>query len=308
GCQFLGKRLISWQCKKKTVVANSITEAEYVAAANCCRQIIDFLNASYVKYALTVNLTVYTSCIEQFGATAKVKNVNGEAQIQVLVDKKKVIINEASIRKDLTFEDERGVDCLSNEFIFEQLTLMGFVQVFLDNQVKGMDRHNANFVISSHTKKVFANMKREGKDFSGKVTPLFETMMVQAPEDMGKGVPITSNDPLPSGEDRMQLNELMILCTNLQKQVLDFDEAKTAQAKEIASLKKRVKKLEQKRKSRTLVLKRLRKIGSARRVESSTKSSLGDQEDASKQGRMIDNIDQDVETTLVDDTQGRMKE
>nr|GEU39137.1 ribonuclease H-like domain-containing protein [Tanacetum cinerariifolium] len=193
GCQFLRKRLISWKCKKQTVVANSTTEAEYDAAANCCGQIIDFLNASYVKYALTVNPTIYTSCIEQFWATAKVKNVNGEAQIQALVDKKKVIIIEASIRRDL--------------------------------------RHNAIFIISPHTKKVFANMKREGKDFSGK-----------------------------------------------------------------------------KRKSRTSRLKRLRKVGSARRVESLTEASLGDQEDASKQGMMIDNVDQDVEITLVDDTQGRMNE
>ncbi|GJW67852.1 putative ribonuclease H-like domain-containing protein [Tanacetum coccineum] len=40
GCQFLGCRLISWQCKKQTIVANFTTEAEYIAASNCCGQVL----------------------------------------------------------------------------------------------------------------------------------------------------------------------------------------------------------------------------------------------------------------------------
>ncbi|GKC09257.1 hypothetical protein Tco_1000867, partial [Tanacetum coccineum] len=55
-------------------------------------EILDFLNANQIRYALTVNPTIYTSCIEHFWATAKAKTVNGERQILALIDKKKVII------------------------------------------------------------------------------------------------------------------------------------------------------------------------------------------------------------------------
>ncbi|GJR92112.1 hypothetical protein Tco_0216123 [Tanacetum coccineum] len=110
-----------------------------------------------------------------------------------------------------------------------------------------------------------------------------------------ENVPTTSNDPLLSGEDRLKLTELIDLCTNLQKKVLDLEKANTAQDSEIASLKKKVKKLERRKKSRTLGFKRLRKVGSAIRVESSDEASLGDQEDASKHGRKIADIDADAE-------------
>ncbi|GKD52331.1 hypothetical protein Tco_1281307 [Tanacetum coccineum] len=71
-------------------------------------QIVDFLNASSIKYALTVNPTIYTSCIEQFWSTVKAKTVNGEVQLQALVDGKKTIITEAIIRRDLQLEDANG--------------------------------------------------------------------------------------------------------------------------------------------------------------------------------------------------------
>ncbi|GKA26562.1 hypothetical protein Tco_0712671 [Tanacetum coccineum] len=77
-------------------------------------------------YALTVNPTIYTSCIQQFWATVKVKTINEEVQLQALVDGKKIIITESTIRRDLQLEDVEGIDCLPNAAIFEELTLIGY--------------------------------------------------------------------------------------------------------------------------------------------------------------------------------------
>ncbi|GJW20919.1 hypothetical protein Tco_0031541 [Tanacetum coccineum] len=92
-------------------------------------QIVDFLNAHPIKYALTVNPIIYTSCIEQFWSTVKAKTVNGEVQLQALVDGKKIIVTEASVRSDLQLDDEEGMDCLPNATIFEELTRMGYEKI-----------------------------------------------------------------------------------------------------------------------------------------------------------------------------------
>ncbi|GKC50779.1 hypothetical protein Tco_1073524 [Tanacetum coccineum] len=114
----------------------------------------------------------------------------------------------------------------------------------------------------------------------------------------------TSNDPLfvrgntlRSAEDSLKLNELMELCTNLQQRVLDLETTKITQANEIASLKRRVKKLERRNKSRTHGLKRMYRVGSSRRLESSKDEGLGEK-DASKQERIAD-IDANKDIYLV---------
>ncbi|GJT73499.1 hypothetical protein Tco_1032785 [Tanacetum coccineum] len=109
---------------------------------------------------------------------------------------------------------------------------------------------------------------------------------------------LARGNTLQSDEDRLKLDELMELCTTLQTRVLDLEKTNTSQHNEIASLKRRIKKLEKKRSSRTHKLKRLYKVGLTARVESSgDEEDLG--EDASKHRRRINAIDADEDITLV---------
>ncbi|GJV05728.1 hypothetical protein Tco_1343384 [Tanacetum coccineum] len=363
-------------------------------------QIVDFLNANPINYALTVNPTIYTSALNNSGILSRRKLLMGNS--------KTTAWNEFSSTM------ASAIICLAtnqkfnfSKYIFESMVknldsvnkfLMypRFVQVFFGQQVGDMSTHNRIYVTPSHTKKIFGNMRRVGKGFSGRETPLFQTMVIQDQADMGEGSAIptdphhtptiiqpstsqpqrkqrprkpkrkdteipqssgptdnvadeavyeemddslervtiteaeqdsgnidktrskaTPNEPSSLGtssggvntpqsnKDRLKLNELMEFYTKLQQRVLGLENTKTAQAQEITSLKLRVEKLEKKGGSRTHKLKRLYKVGRSARVISSDEASLGDQEDASKQERKIDDIDKDAEITLVHETQGR---
>nr|GEZ79369.1 hypothetical protein [Tanacetum cinerariifolium] len=296
-----------------------------------------------------------------FWSTAKVKTINEEGQIHAKVDGKKVIITEASIRRDLQSVDKG--DRVGTWIIFLGIFLMypRFIQLFLDKQLDGLSNHKRKYVAPSNTKKIFGNMIRVRKGLSRNITPLFPKMVVQSQMGEGSAIPTDpqhiptilqssssqpqktknhkmhkrknnqvpqpsgsteyvadevvhkekgdriraattasslepeqesgggprcqeamgdtisqtrskrvskqSNDlllvrgnTLQSGEDIMKLNELMEVCTTFQSRVLELEKTKTSQANEIDILKKRVKKLEKKQRSRTHKLKRLYKV------------------------------------------------
>ncbi|GJT51920.1 hypothetical protein Tco_0978077, partial [Tanacetum coccineum] len=348
GCQFLGCRLISWQCKKHTmtkihidnesnicIVKNPVFHSKtkhiqirhhFIRDSNekILIQMIKIHTDQNVADLLTKAFDV--SRFEYVIAT-KVKIVNGEVQIQALVDKKRVIITETSIRSDLQLEDAKGTECLPNATIFEQLTLMGAKTTAWNE----FSRTMASTVIWWGQ---ISNVSK-GKDFSGRDTPLFQTMMGQAQEE-GEGfvMPIvpqhtpTINQPSSSQPQKKQkprkskkqntkvsqpsdsIEPIADEAPNDENvptysndpllSVLDLENTKTSQAAEITKLKKRVKKLERRNKSRTQGLKRLRKVGRTARIESSEDKGLGDQEDASKQGRKITDIDADKEEVEVE--------
>ncbi|GJU76749.1 hypothetical protein Tco_1273819 [Tanacetum coccineum] len=333
------------------------------------KQIVDFLNAHTIRYALTVNPTIYTSCIEQFWATVKAKTVNGEVQLQALVDGKKIIVTEASVRSDLQLNDEEGMDCLPNATIFEELTRIGceklsqkltFYKAFFSPQWKFLintilqclsakttawnefSSTMASAIICLATnqkfnfsKYIFESMVKNLDNADEAVSEEMDDSLeraattatsLDAEQDRGninktqsKATPNkpsslgTSSCGSPRHQETMGDTIAQTRSENVSKlsnapllaRVIDLENTKTAQAQEITSLKLRFKKLEKKGGSRTHKLKRLYMVGRSIRIVSSDEASLGDQEDASKQGRKIDDIDKDVEITLVDETQGR---
>nr|GEW21574.1 ATP-dependent DNA helicase PIF1-like [Tanacetum cinerariifolium] len=201
-----------------------------------------------------------------FWVTVLIKKANDMVKLQALVDGKRVVVTEDVIRSDLRLDDADGVECLPNEEIFIELARMGyekpppklmfykafffaqwkflihnvvqcrkfnfskyifdsmvrnvdsptkflmylrFLQAIINAQVDDLSSHTNQYTSPALIQKVFANMRRVGKGFSGVETPLFATML----------------------------------------------------ASKIIKLKKRITKLEKKRRLKSSSLKRLRKVG-----------------------------------------------
>nr|GFA88536.1 hypothetical protein [Tanacetum cinerariifolium] len=109
--------------------ANTHNMIAYLTKSNASEgfnQIIDFLNGSSIKYALTVNTNIYILCIKKFWTSVAMKKVNEVMRLQALVDKKKVVITKDTIRDALRLDDAEGVECLPIEEIFTVLDKMGY--------------------------------------------------------------------------------------------------------------------------------------------------------------------------------------
>ncbi|GJS09047.1 hypothetical protein Tco_0365843 [Tanacetum coccineum] len=92
------------------------------------QEIVDFINESHIRFALTKNPTIYVSLIEKFWQTTTVRIVdNGEQEVTATVNGKEFTIIEASVRRHLQLADVDGISVLPTTKIFAQLSVMGYV-------------------------------------------------------------------------------------------------------------------------------------------------------------------------------------
>ncbi|GKB20877.1 hypothetical protein Tco_0854800 [Tanacetum coccineum] len=160
-------------------------------------EIIDFLTRSSIHNALTVSPLVSTTFVEQFWMSAKSKIINNVRYITAKVAGNPVSISEASIKSDLLFYDADGIDSLPNQAIFDVYSTwtldakkkfvmyLRFISIFLDKQLMNVPVPLDHFSVNALTSKVFSFIVKKGKHFSGKVTHLFGSMLVQPTEDEG---------------------------------------------------------------------------------------------------------------------------
>nr|GFA62762.1 putative ribonuclease H-like domain-containing protein [Tanacetum cinerariifolium] len=177
-------------------------------------QIIDFLSGSYIHYVLTVSPHIYISYIKQFWNTAVVKrsgmvclpNEEIFAGLAQMGYEKPTSWNEFStamasavicLSKGQRFNFSmyifdslvRNVDSSSKFYMYPR-----FIQLIIQAEVVDLSSHTTPYISPTLTQKVFANMRRVGKGFSGVETPLFENMLEVREVDAEEEVQVPAQD------------------------------------------------------------------------------------------------------------------
>nr|GEW48187.1 hypothetical protein [Tanacetum cinerariifolium] len=219
-------------------------------------QILDFVEASHIRYALTFNPTVYVSHIRQFWSTARIETTEEGTKILATVDDKLRTVFESSIRRNLKLNDEAGIGSLPDAELFENLQLMGYnilpnqnsniptslvclatnrvynlSKLIFDGMVRNVNNkvskflmyprflskclkmgqfgqipHTQTYVVPFHTRKIFTTLRVNSPSFSGRIVPLFDSMLV--PHGEGSGTPNESHHTPTSEASQSSQHEL----------------------------------------------------------------------------------------------------
>ncbi|GKE48406.1 hypothetical protein Tco_1479664, partial [Tanacetum coccineum] len=227
-------------------------------------QIVDFLNASHIRYAFTKNPTIYVSLIKQFWETATARTLNTrEVKLIATIDGKVKIVTEASVRRHLQLADSYGISSLPNTEIFEQLFLIG--QESVVPQPKSLTQ--------THVVDEAASIGLDVR-YGGAATTVTGLEAGQGSGNIDKNPTMPQDLPLPRKVESLE--------TDLKQTKLTYGVAYT-------KLIKKVKKLENKVKSNQ----------ARRRARIGVSDDEEDLEDTSKQGRKISEIDRDPTISLV---------
>nr|GEW78282.1 ribonuclease H-like domain-containing protein [Tanacetum cinerariifolium] len=278
----------SWLVQKQTALGLTATGKEIsnplMAGSLPKTMLLAFIHEICINMSPFEFLFVYLTSIS-------VKKVNDVTRLQALLDKKKVVIAEATIRDALQLDDTEGIDCLSNEEIFTELARMGyekpytkltFYKAFFSQQWKFLiytilqcmsaKRTSWNEFSSSMASAVI--YLSTGKGCSGVETPLFEGMIV-APQ-AGEGAAEGNVDDVPAAG-------------------IAIEGAASVNVDDVPA--DRVKKLETRNKLKVYKLRRLNNIGTTQRINTLDDTVM---DDVSKQKRIIADMDAYVDVTLKD--------
>nr|GEV85100.1 hypothetical protein [Tanacetum cinerariifolium] len=198
---------------------------------------VDFIEASSIRYALTVKPTVYVSHIRQFWSTARIETTDGGTQILATVDGIHRTVTESSLRRNLKLQDEEGISSFPDTELFENLTLMGYnispIQKFTFQKADEL----------AYPLRDVSQGEAYPTD-SGFIADQDRTTIDKSSTLPYDSAPRVTSPVADEGSMQQIIHVLTALCTSLQRQISELTAKFQAQEVEINRLKERVKLLE----------------------------------------------------------------